>query len=319
MKSIALVLVYFGKKPNYFELWLKSAEYNSSIDFFIFTDLNISETANIHVKRITFDDFKDRVNNKFSFECILNTPYKICDYRPAFGVIFDEELREYDYWGYVDSDVIFGNLRKFLTNEILDNYDRFSNLGHLTVFRNTQENNRKFMFSKCGMYYSYKEAFQIAENTAFDELGGMKWLSDIGYIKAYTDYKYIADIFPTTYHFRTYYNYYSDKRHIYRFHKGKLTALYEKEENLVDEIEMMYIHLQARKMVNVATSNTEYLILPNRFEDDRTVDVGYIVSENEGKAEDVLSFKSIPKIQMSLILKIKKFLRRRIYMNRKFN
>ena len=38
MVSVCIVGVYFGEFPNYFELWLKSAEMNSTIDFMIFTD-----------------------------------------------------------------------------------------------------------------------------------------------------------------------------------------------------------------------------------------------------------------------------------------
>ena len=38
MKSIAFIVPYFGKLPSMFNYWLKSVEYNPSIDFLIFTD-----------------------------------------------------------------------------------------------------------------------------------------------------------------------------------------------------------------------------------------------------------------------------------------
>ena len=39
-KKVVLIIPYFGKVPDYFNLWLKSAERNSDYTFFIYTDLN---------------------------------------------------------------------------------------------------------------------------------------------------------------------------------------------------------------------------------------------------------------------------------------
>lgn len=36
--KVAIILPYFGKLPNYFQLWIKSAEMNKDFDFLIFTD-----------------------------------------------------------------------------------------------------------------------------------------------------------------------------------------------------------------------------------------------------------------------------------------
>ena len=36
--KIVMILPYFGKLPNYFDLWLQSAEKNSTIDWLIYTD-----------------------------------------------------------------------------------------------------------------------------------------------------------------------------------------------------------------------------------------------------------------------------------------
>ena len=38
MKKIVLLLIWYGKFRNYFEFWLKSIEYNPSIDFILITD-----------------------------------------------------------------------------------------------------------------------------------------------------------------------------------------------------------------------------------------------------------------------------------------
>lgn len=38
MKSIALVIPYFGKFKDYYKFWLQSCANNPTVDFFIFTD-----------------------------------------------------------------------------------------------------------------------------------------------------------------------------------------------------------------------------------------------------------------------------------------
>ena len=75
----------------------------------------------------------------YSFEISLNSPYKLCDFRPAYGDIFQEELQDYDFWGYCDTDLIFGDICKYLTTNILKEYDKIFEYGHLTIFKN---NNR---------------------------------------------------------------------------------------------------------------------------------------------------------------------------------
>ena len=44
----------------------------------------------------------------------VNSPYKLCDYKPVYGLIFDEDLQDYDFWGHCDVDLIFGDIRKFI-------------------------------------------------------------------------------------------------------------------------------------------------------------------------------------------------------------
>jgi hypothetical protein len=36
----------------------------------------------------------------------------------AYGEIFANELHEYDFWGFSDIDLIWGNIRNFYTEEL---------------------------------------------------------------------------------------------------------------------------------------------------------------------------------------------------------
>lgn len=124
--SICLVILYFGKLPNYFEFWLSSCKYNKTINFLLFTDdkTKYDYPDNVNVKYTSFEEIRKIIQSKFDFKISLDTPYKLCDYKPAYGYIFNEYLSKFNFWGHCDLDVIFGNLRKFLPEKILMNYDK---------------------------------------------------------------------------------------------------------------------------------------------------------------------------------------------------
>ena len=46
MNKIAVIMPYFGKMPNYFDLWLQSCHANSQIDWIIVTDNLIKHDFN---------------------------------------------------------------------------------------------------------------------------------------------------------------------------------------------------------------------------------------------------------------------------------
>ena len=145
--KIMIFSVYFGKLPNYFELWIKSCEKNTNIQFRVITDdrRGYLLPSNVSIEYMTFESFRDKVQKCFDFEISLNVPYKLCDFKPAYGYIFEEYLKGYDYWGYADLDMIFGDITRFLPN---GQYDKISHLAHLCLIRNTYENNRLFIIVK---------------------------------------------------------------------------------------------------------------------------------------------------------------------------
>ena len=135
IKKVCFIIPYFGKLPNYFQLFLNSCKYNNKFNWLIFTDDNGIYEFPDNVKKInmTFEECKKIIQNKFDFEICLPTPKKLCDYKPAYGWIFSEYLSEYKFWGYCDLDVIFGDISSFINEEMLDEYDKLYNLGHLTI------------------------------------------------------------------------------------------------------------------------------------------------------------------------------------------
>lgn len=148
MKRIALILPYFGKFPNYFRFFLESIRRNPTIDLLLFTDneFNSDYPGNVHIYDMSFEQFKAKLQARFDFPLThLQSPYCLCDFKPAYGYCLQEYLDGYDFWGHCDCDLIFGDIRSILTDNILSRYDRILTRGHLTLYRNDFSTNMAFM------------------------------------------------------------------------------------------------------------------------------------------------------------------------------
>ena len=171
MKKIALVNCYIGKFPWFFNFFLKSCEFNPTVDFFIFTDnvLDYEVPANVKMIYFTLNDFNALATSKLGFEINLDKPYKLCDFKPAYGFLFLEYLKDYDFWGITDIDVVYGRIREFMTDEVLNEYDIVC-VRHdfitacCMLFRNNDYVNGLFKNSR-----DYEMIFTTAKNYAFDE------------------------------------------------------------------------------------------------------------------------------------------------------
>lgn len=172
MKSIIIILPYFGKLPAFFPFWLKSCEENTSIDFLIVTDCDVSSPAsNIHIVKSNLSEIKKRAENFLGFVPSLEKPYKLCDYKPLYGELFCDYISCYDFWGYCDCDMILGDIRQFISDDILSKYDYILGMGHLHL---QKKNDPKFeavwksTVSKQG--YDWRQIYNTSMNCCFDEL-----------------------------------------------------------------------------------------------------------------------------------------------------
>ena len=90
-----------------------------------------------------------------------------------YGCIFKDFLSDYSHWGYCDSDVIFGDLKSFLTEDKLNNYDRIYQHGHMCIYKNSDEINVRWKTKHNLVSYNYIEVFKVGGVKMFDERGGM--------------------------------------------------------------------------------------------------------------------------------------------------
>lgn len=174
MNKIALIQPYFGKFPDYFPLHLLTILKNPTIKWIFFTDdkTDYDWPDNCEVHYMEFDEIQKYIASKFDFKISLKTPYKLCDYKPAYGYIFSEYLKGYDFWGHCDVDILWGNIRKYLTEDVLNNHDFLFRTGHFRLYRNIDRMNRFFMSSK--LQFGYKTIYTHDENYAFDEMNSMQ-------------------------------------------------------------------------------------------------------------------------------------------------
>ena len=175
MNQIILFMVYYGKLPNYFDLWVKAVEYNSTIDFCVITDCiddNQIFPSNMKIIKLSFENFQKKVQSKFNFKVSIKNYGRISQFRPALAYIFPEYIKGYKYWGFIECDLIPGDIRKFITDDILEQYDKIFKLGHFQIFKNNDKMNMLFMKNTKGSFY-YKFAFK-KNILFFEEVLGMQ-------------------------------------------------------------------------------------------------------------------------------------------------
>jgi len=146
--NICIINCFWGNWPNWFNFFKKSCEYNSQIDWLFFSDnkINFLNINNIRFIPLTREKFNSLATHKLGFKVEIKKLYKVCDFKPAYGKIFEDYLSDYNFWGYCDIDLIFGKINHFIDNEILEKFDiisfyhRFLS-GPLCLYRNIDKIN----------------------------------------------------------------------------------------------------------------------------------------------------------------------------------
>jgi len=173
-QSIVLVNCFFGALPPWMNAFLLSCSYNKSIFWHIFSDRPKPNgcPSNVLWDQISVSEFNERASSKLGFSAEIRPEfaYKLCDFKPFYGLIFDDFLKEYDFWGNCDLDIIWGDLRRFLTARSLRNAEiitarRRKMAGHLTVYRTAARIHEQFLALP-----NIRELLQDGDYQRFDEV-----------------------------------------------------------------------------------------------------------------------------------------------------
>lgn len=279
MNRCAIILPYYGKFPNYFQLFLNSCAANDDFDWLIFTDdrTQYDYPVNVHVRYETFADMQTRVRDAFDFHPVIEQPYKLCDLKPMYGYLFEQYLAGYEFWGHCDCDLIFGDLSKFITDELLSTYDKIFPVGHLSLYRNTEENNRRFMLELDGRLI-YREVLTSSRGYTFDESYLSTNINRIYQTHGFPIYMRDhsgntvakSDTFRITRYDTELGTFLSEPemRAIYVWDQGSITRSFMRLGTFMQQ-ELMYMHFQRRDMrVAYPTSprqSVRYQIMPGSF------------------------------------------------------
>lgn len=293
IKKCVLIIPYFGKFNNYFPLFLKSCQANSMYEWIIFTDCKdeYDYPENVHVIYTTLKKIKNIAERKLGFSISMETPYKLCDYKPSYGFLFEEYIQDYEYWGHCDCDLIFGNLNEILTPLLDKGYGKIFAAGHLTIYKNTFENNRLFMKPYKGKEI-YKEAFTTDKIYVFDEdcIGDKNpegknihaiflsektriYAKDLSMNASTTSGVFVNEYYDDKNRFFVK-EQYRPKR--YYWNNGDLFSVgWDSDTKNIIMQNFIYMHLQMRKMRmkdNVVKSSC-FQILPDRFVPEKNIPI----------------------------------------------
>lgn len=276
MNRVCFISVYFGKIPPFFRTFIDSCTWNKDFDWLIVCDSTIPYAVpqNIHVVSMDIAGFKEKVKEKTNLEVGNIKPYKVCDFRPAFGELFENYLDGYEFWGTVDTDLILGNVSQFVTDDILDRYDKIFTMGHMSLVRNTLELNALYKKDTPNSR-NFKKVFLNPISCVFDEYeGGTEKFIDEGY-KVYKE-KTCADVhrisgrlevtdkflFQLTQPRSSFIRYCTDKNYKYEvfiLDQGRIFKLYI-QNGALNRQEYSYIHKLEFESVNQITEKSRLLI-----------------------------------------------------------
>lgn len=271
MNSIVFIIPHFGKFNNYFQLWLHSCKYNPTVDWLLFTDDRTAYNfpCNVKVHYTTFDETVKLFQKNFDFKIILDNPYQFCEFKVSYGEVFADYIKDYDFWGHCDTDVIWGNLRKHLPDSVLTDCSKISWRGHLTLYRNDERINALYRTPIDGVqFYRYAMANDTGYPLAPDERAVNYIFKQAGE-KIYQDLIF-ADLKIRSYNFQLLHfpasEDYKNKHQIFLWEEGSLVRLYVHDEKVYKE-DFAYIHFLKRpmKVAKDFVLSDSMLIVPNKF------------------------------------------------------
>jgi hypothetical protein len=244
MKNIAVIAIWLGKLPAYFPLWVRSLEVNKEYDFLLFTDQEIQTPIpqNLKIHFATLYTLKEKIRKELGVTPDFDMPYKFCDYRPAFGELFSQELSGYKFWGYCDVDLLFGRLSDFLTTEILIKYKKIFNRGHFALYKNDPHINALYRQSA---RINSREILESSDCYIFDEWHGIHEIFNEFGIPQYHR-ECIADILPNAARF-TGSNIENHQKQLFVWENGAVRQ-YFIANGSVHKWDFAYIHFQKRRI-----------------------------------------------------------------------
>jgi len=289
---IYLFIPYYGKFPNYFQLYLDSLKMNQDIlTVFFITDIDMtpySVPENAIIIPLTKADVQRRLAqmlfNVFGKTAdptlLVISNYKFVDFKVAFPVVFHDFIEQYkitneDYVGFGDCDIIYGKLSNFIKFE--ENYHILGGWreGHFVAYKNIDS--MKYYFKDIPNYFELcidnSKPFGIDEIACRETLKA--FLAQNKYKMFYIN-DHLCDIVPPRYYHILRQNHASCSKNFFDvvyphknihhgfFDSNKQKLLITYDDGSVREV--AYVHLQKRSMaLPFQTYNDGFFIYEHEF------------------------------------------------------
>lgn len=169
--SICIIIPYFGQWPFWSDFFFESLSRNPDINWLFYTDCGLPDNPppNARFIECSFHDYCQKVSSALGINFQPSSPYKLCDIKPAYGFIHADKISEFDFFAFGDMDVVYGQLRHWLTPDVLKKYDLISThntrvSGHLCLLRNTDNLRHAFQ-----LVPDWQKVFENPNHCFFDE------------------------------------------------------------------------------------------------------------------------------------------------------
>lgn len=171
-KFLAFTIPYYGRWPKWVKLFLDSCSKQKGIYFFLISDNppEMELPKNVYFAKINKSELAKRIEEKVGIKFSYMHIHKICDYKPFYGKLFNDLLTNYEFWGYCDIDLVFGNITSLINQERFKEIDIYSpsnriTAGHCTILRNNDLIN-----NLCFQIEGYHEKLLEPLTTHLDEI-----------------------------------------------------------------------------------------------------------------------------------------------------
>ncbi|MBQ0058202.1 MAG: hypothetical protein KBT20_11150 [Bacteroidales bacterium] len=301
----AALCCYFGQWPSHFRFWLRSCSYNPQIRFILVSDIPVDGydlPENVQLVRQSFADVKKRIARTFpEITVSVDRPYKLCDFKTAYGRIFNDLFEGCDYWGFYDIDTVWGDILKFVPANEDCHLTKIFPCGHLCFVRNAEPWNNVFRLinevagTPCRNNMSgrkvvtWQECFSSPESHYYDEEGGLEPLFEskegtegkeggerkdsvekidgkerTGLVQIYADVTFDNILPPWRFDHFLSINF-PEKSHnlVYSYDCGHLYRHYLRGLHPCRE-EISYLHASKRSFTVSATDTSRFIIYPNK-------------------------------------------------------
>ena len=142
--SVIIIISYFGIWPEWINLFMESCRLNPTIDWIIYSDCGACENtpANVQIRAVTYADYCARIAHALKIDFRPEQTYKLCETKIMTGMTHAQDIKGYDFFGYGDIDLVYGNIRDILKTSLSSDCNLISThsflvSGHFALMRNS--------------------------------------------------------------------------------------------------------------------------------------------------------------------------------------